>query len=92
MLYVAKSYKIRFIRSQRIFLSGNLSFANFLYRRVHQFYLKKKIYSVDGYFSLLIDNLDNMKARLQLLIEKNYKNLEIIAHPKKMTILKLCFF
>jgi len=85
MIYVAKRHRINFIRSQRLILSGKKNYANLLYRRVHQIYLKRKLAVADGYFSFLDDGLNSMKRRLQSLIKRNYKNVEIVVHPKRMT-------
>ena len=85
MICVAERYKINFIRSQRLILSGKKNFANLLYRRLHQFYLKRRIAAVEGYFSFLGDDLGSMKTRLLSLIKDNYKNVEIIVHPKRIS-------
>jgi predicted glycoside hydrolase/deacetylase ChbG (UPF0249 family) len=92
MIYVAKRYRINFIRSQRLILSGNRNYANLVYRRLHQIYLKRKIGVVDGYFSFIEDNLNSIKTRLRSLIKGNYKNVEIVIHPKRMTDLEVLFF
>ena len=84
MIKAAKRYKIRYIRSQRIFLHSNKNRLNYLYRNIHQIYLKSHIKVINGYYEPAIkvspDNKNDYDRLLELM---NYKNkiIEIMLHP-----------
>lgn len=84
MVFVAKKYNIRYIRSERIILHKKNFFGNFLYRRLHQFYLKRKHDTIDGHFNFSSKDQDNMKMKLRMLSRKKFKAIEIIVHPKNI--------
>jgi chitin disaccharide deacetylase len=84
MIKVAKRYRIPFIRSQRIILNPQNNILKYSYRSLHQFYLKRKINTIDGYFQPgVYENysFEIQYMRLQELLRLNRNIVEIILHP-----------
>jgi len=84
VIFVAKKYKIRFVRSQKIIMHHNKSVGRIIYRNLHQFYLILHNKTVNGYYDLVYkkhDNYNYEKERLKELLSMNIKKVEIITHP-----------
>ena len=84
VIYVARKYNIKYIRSQRIIMHYNRQISNKLYRNIHQLYLKLNHNVVNGYFDLVykkFDKYDKEKERLRKLLSLNIKKIEIVTHP-----------
>ena len=84
LIDVAKKYKIKYIRSQNILLNINKSLINKLYRLIHQFYLKKKLNTIDGYFDIFPNNYENSLNRLVKLLNLKTHIIEIVVHLRNM--------
>jgi chitin disaccharide deacetylase len=87
MIRAAKKYKIRFIRSQKIYLPIKHSYLNVIYRNLHQVYLKNRYKTSDGYFEPGIRNISDKEkfyVRFSELLKNRDKVIEIILHPKLM--------
>jgi len=80
VIYVAKKYNIRYIRSQKI-INSELNILSNLYRDIHNYYLKRKCGTIDGYFSFKSNGLIEMKDELELLIKRNNLTIELVLHP-----------
>lgn len=95
MLKASKKYKIRYIRSQKVLLHNHKNFLYYLYRNIHQIYLKSRIKAVDGYYSPSIRNnleFESHYERLsELLLTKN-KIIEIMLHPNNNNDPETLFF
>ncbi|NJK85380.1 MAG: ChbG/HpnK family deacetylase [Bacteroidales bacterium] len=90
-----KKYKIKAIRSQRLILPKNQNVFNEYYRKLHQFYLKRNVKTTDGYFEPLIKNSSDFEQglyRLSLLLNKNFKSIEIMLHPTDENDVESAFF
>lgn len=95
MLRAARKFGIRRIRSQQVLLYENQNKFGYLYRKVHQRYLKSRIICPDGYYAPCIrDNL-NFDAHLEklskLLLTRN-KTIEIMLHPLSADCPETLFF
>ncbi len=84
LIDVAKKYKLKYIRSQNILLHINKSITNKIYRYIHQFYLKRKLNTTDGYFEIAPDNLEIVIKRLANLLKMKKYIVEIESHPKDL--------
>src|SRR4030042_1293737 len=83
MIKACKRYKISFIRTQKIILHHNKNIFNKLYRNFHQYYVKRRLNAVDGYFEpgILNDSeYDKYYTQFRSLINKHYKTVEVILH------------
>ena len=81
LIDVAKKYKLKYIRSQNILLHINKSITNKIYRQIHQFYLKRKLNTIDGYFEIAPDNLETVIKRFVRLLKMKKNIIEIESHP-----------
>jgi len=84
LIDVAKKYQIKYIRSQNILLHINKSFTKKIYRHIHQFYLKRKLKTIDGYFDIVPDNLEIVIDRLTKLLKMKKTIIEIVTHPRDL--------
>jgi predicted glycoside hydrolase/deacetylase ChbG (UPF0249 family) len=84
LIDIAKKYKLKYIRSQNILLHINRSITNNIYRQFHQFYLKRKLNTTDGYFEIAPDNLDTVIKRLVRLLKMKKHIVEIESHPDNL--------
>lgn len=83
IIKAAKKYKIRHIRSEKIYFRNNQSNMNYLLRYAHQIYLKIRIKAVDGIFEpgiTKLSNYDDCYLRLSKLVMLNDKTIEIVLH------------
>jgi chitin disaccharide deacetylase len=85
MIKAAKKYKIRYIRSQKVFHLNQENFFKHIYKNTHQLYLTSRISAVDGYFTLSITDsthYENHYSRLSELLRIENKIIEIMVHPQ----------
>lgn len=82
MIHVAKKYKIKYIRSQKIIMHHKKSIAKKIYRNLHQLYLKLHHNAINGYYDLIYQEYDSEKERLEKLLNSGYSKIEIVAHPE----------
>jgi predicted glycoside hydrolase/deacetylase ChbG (UPF0249 family) len=84
MIKAAKKFRIPYIRTQRVLLLEDQSFVNYIYRCCHQFYLKRRISTIDGFYEHHInegsDYEKNYNRIFKLLTTKN-SIIEIVLHP-----------
>lgn len=95
MIKAARKYKIRYIRSQRIFLHKNGNYLNYLYRNMHQVYLKSRIKTLDGYFEPAIkehSDIESNYERFSKLVCYKNKVIEIMLHPVEENDPETLFF
>jgi predicted glycoside hydrolase/deacetylase ChbG (UPF0249 family) len=83
MLEVSKKYNIKYIRPQRIITKAKLSIFNKTYREMHQFYLKRKSNTIDGYFGFLTTKKEKMIEDLQYALSSKHQVIELMTHPSK---------
>jgi predicted glycoside hydrolase/deacetylase ChbG (UPF0249 family) len=86
VIAVAKKYKIKYVRSQKIIMHHRRSISKMLYRLCHQFYTQMHLKTISGYYDLihLTNNQFNLeKERLKQLLKRKKGIAEIIIHPKE---------
>ena len=82
VIYVAKKYKIKFIRSEKIIMHHKKSIGKKIYRNFHQLYVKLHHNTINGYYDLIYNEYDKEKERLEKLLNSRYSKIEIVTHPK----------
>jgi len=94
MIKAAKKYSIRYIRTQKILCAQDDNLMKALYKRYHQFYVKRRIGAIDGYFepNAQSNTFDEEYTRLSKLLSMRKKNVEIMLHPKDVNDPETSFF
>lgn len=82
MIHVAKKYRIKFIRSEKIIMHYNKSVVNKIYRNFHQLYVKFHHDTTGGYYDLIYKEYKKEKERLEKLLNSKYNKIEIVTHPE----------
>lgn len=81
VIEVAKKYKIRCIRPQKMLLARNNPFLKNIYRHYHHYYLSTKYSTIDGYVSFLGSDSNEMPAKFQSILNSNKRVIELVVHP-----------
>lgn len=88
VIKLAKKYGIPSIRSQRIIAPRKTDFIKKGYRNLHQVITKSNLKTPDGYFELIQYPEDAEKRnleRLSIMLQSDYKCVEIECHPNNTT-------
>ncbi|MDR2018020.1 MAG: ChbG/HpnK family deacetylase [Syntrophobacterales bacterium] len=83
MVEVAGKYGIPYIRSQKLITNNRQSLVKKIYRTVHQYYLRKKTRTTDGYFDLAHADFEGIFDGMVKAVVLNRDVIEIVAHPHK---------
>lgn len=88
VIKLAKKYGIPSIRSQRIIAPRKPDFIKKGYRNLHQFITRNNLKTPDGYFELFRypqNAVEQNLERLSLMLQTDYKCVEIESHPNDST-------
>lgn len=84
MIKAAKKYKIDYIRPQIMLLHKHKNSFNYIYRNLHQLYLKTRLNTIDGLFTPDItenSHFEDHYNRMSELLKKKNRIIEIMLHP-----------